>query len=742
MIISPPFIFDVQEEPEEDFLARTMVNEQGSEGCFPISHFANWHGGVHLAAPGDPQGGYAPVRAMADGVVAFVRQSTVNATQTPVDHPLKYRNTWTDDGCVVIRHETTIGADAHGTETTVVFFSIYMHLAAVYTTVRQGDRVYRKQGLGIAGSIYGVENQIHLEIICDDTNLERIIGRSRTETQISRTRTGRIDAAFGTIWYLLPQGTMFYPDPPQIAPIHTSTEPLVVGLTFRDGACIAETRRVDGRSVSAPAPTPLPGGPMLPAPPTELTVADYEYDLQRKALADYPQSQSAGYELLRFGRVLGPDSLQPPNASHAHKVISPGGEGWVELNAPNVRQYSDADFPDWAGGWRLIDGQGSTDSRCASAGDAVIAALELVLDPKTPRIGIKAALADSAQYARLTHKICKFRSEWENSDLDARYGWLKTDPDVQMSSQNFERHKAHVTALSFWQQANLGIDAVHWHIHPRLFIELFRKCGWLSLDELCQLLPRVPHPPRIARNDISWIEAGNRFRAYQIPLNRMMRKYNILSAKRQTIFLPQTYTEIGLWSVDPTREIGEGRSRAYDAFYGRGIMQLTWPENFAAYGAFRTLANIAANVPYADQQQRITATSSHLWGPSGKRRVWFPRYDPEVVADDHHAACDSGGFFWVSKWTSKGTRWNINKIADRPFNPVSSIGRTSELVNGGGNGFEERERWSYYVNRYRGDSVDDQASETFSMSYAFTVAKGKTVTRNYSVTVDYTAQRP
>lgn len=29
--------------------------------------------------------------------------------------------------------------------------------------------------------------------------------------------------------------------------------------------------------------------------------------------------------------------------------------------------------------------------------------------------------------------------------------------------------------------------------------------------------------------------------------------------------------------------------------------------------------------------------------------VWGPRFDPDIVAENKYNACDSGGFYWVSK---------------------------------------------------------------------------------------------
>src|SRR5207245_1662128 len=101
-------------------------------------------------------------------------------------------------------------------------------------------------------------------------------------------------------------------------------------------------------------------------------------------------------------------------------------------------------------------------------------------------------------------------------------------------------------ALCFWKEANLGIDAAHWHFHPREFIKHFRKCGWLSTDELAQLMPRKHGQNRSSMATVSWAIAKSRFdnarlHFTHIDINKAWRKYGFLTASRQTMFLAQSY---------------------------------------------------------------------------------------------------------------------------------------------------------------------------------------------------------
>src|SRR5690606_20079920 len=139
------------------------------EGSYPVSHRMNWHGGLHLEAPAGPNG-RLPVRAIADGTVVLCRQPIPRpATQEAQrQHALGYYRGWTDNGVVVIRHETEIG---EGANAQVTFYSIYQHLHAIRPAVRAGQRIYRKGEIGQAGYVYGQPNRIHFEIVCDDPNL-------------------------------------------------------------------------------------------------------------------------------------------------------------------------------------------------------------------------------------------------------------------------------------------------------------------------------------------------------------------------------------------------------------------------------------------------------------------------------------------------------------------------------------------------------------------------------------------
>ncbi|MEA3121897.1 MAG: hypothetical protein QOH33_1458, partial [Paraburkholderia sp.] len=116
MIISPPFLpsqsgHDMDSanagdsvRSDQDVCAAGMHECAPGNGAYPVSYSLGWHGGPHLIAPRAANGHTEPVRAIADGVVVYVRKTDASDKAA-----LRYRGVRTDDGCVVIRHTTEIG---------------------------------------------------------------------------------------------------------------------------------------------------------------------------------------------------------------------------------------------------------------------------------------------------------------------------------------------------------------------------------------------------------------------------------------------------------------------------------------------------------------------------------------------------------------------------------------------------------------------------------------------------------
>ncbi|MCC6075356.1 hypothetical protein ACFPTX_12850 [Pseudomonas sp. GCM10022188] len=704
MIISPPFIpTPISGENDQSFLDRAMQGGTPGDGGFPLSYDLNWHGGIHLTAPREGSA-TLPVRAIADGTVAYFRHPLAFSDDSL--HPLNYRGNWTDNGCIILRHETEIG---EGEKARVVFYSIYQHFSSIILTNPSiGMQIYRKDILGNAGKIYGVPDKIHFEIISNEP--EKLLGRS-TATLNYLTGNGRTDSCWGDIHFYLPPEVLCHADHPStwLDANNTSTalsrpnENLFIRIRYAQGQCTLSTFTENGELL----------GERQEAP-------DYEYDLYKTACQHYPACPSSGYELLRFGRVLGPDALQPANAAHWRKIALPGGtSAWVNLHSPTVTCFSDADFPHWQG-WQLIDDDNDADSHCQSPRLRTL--LKLHEDPlfsdQTDAVSIAnssaynelsaeekdllseryalehqrntALLNNSVTQSNIKRCIFKFASEWSKNEFDARYGWLlKVADGGPLHTESYEKLKSHQQALAFWEEANLdGIEINHWHFPPREFIEAFRKCGWLSQSEFKQLIPK--HALRkISATQHAWEPVNTNLTSptstltkNRTPLNKMMRTYGINTPMRIASFMGNSIQETS-W-LSRTSE-GSGSTSWYAPWYGRGFLQLTNPGNYIDYWRYRgrSISNTLYDALTTAYNQ-IYAQPPSLRNNSQLQDINFSGLTIEIqrwrshvegngtTNEDLYSPSDSAGFYWISK--------KMAKYSDQPH----TLERVSATTNQGG----------------------------------------------------------
>lgn len=707
MLISPPFL-PARGATQDDAAYLGTAMRITDHGYFPVSNQLAWHGGLHLQAP--PSGnGQEPVRAIADGTVVYVRVPTArpaNAAEAEV-HVLNYKDGWTDDGCVVIRHDTTIGAQGD-TETQVRFYSIYMHLREIRNTnVVQGQTIHRKTALGTAGSFEGIPDLIHFEIICDDDNLQRLIGRNAGD--LNTNADGRTDAVFGELYFKLPASTQVYPQRPALNQA-TGTqgaalgEELFVGLHYRGGNAQVTTYRANGTTLGAALPE-----------------ADAEYNLYRDAgriveayrTARTPQTpaHSAVYELLRFGRVLGPDTLNPADTPHWRQIRTPNGQGWVNLNATSVTKYSAADAPQWAG-WHLLQDYQDDNSRCDV--DVIRQKLDENGDGISTGAEAEQKLADAAVRENLRGLVCKFPTEWQRTGIDTRWHWLTAEGpnsgsgnipslsgNTYLSQADFSKFERHAKALAFWEDAALqGIQAAHWHFHPVKFIEHFKKCGWLSSSEM----KRIYEDRETIYTDVSQSSQTIKER-YRLSFNRVFRKYLLNTPLRMAHFFGQAAQEsyyfmlvresairvttairdnhISIRSEEAgylqitndnraqlryfaePGQVGyyEGRTTLGNTdagdgikFRGRGMKQLTGRYNYSEYWVFRG---------WLDRNSYDAA-----WFRNGRPG---PTIDnPQIAADVPYNAVDTAGFYCA--------KTKIHEAADGGATATDSAA-VSRLVN-------------------------------------------------------------
>ena len=408
------------------------------------------------------------------------------------------------------------------------------------------------------------------------------------------------------------------------------------------------------------------GKPIGTLPAVQLEVADFEYDMYKLAgdrHAAYlskggslPSSPSGWYELLRFGRNLGPDPL-PADAAHWRQIPTAKGNVWADLNAAGTFKFSEADFLPVMG-WNCFgDDPNPEDQRCDSV---ELKRLIRDRDPENETRMTRAALckriAKDFVREKLRRVICRFPTDWDRATVAKRYSWIR-DPkeDFGMDNQgNWDRFMRHCDATTFSELPD-ELKKANWRFHPVEFIGVMRRCGWLSKQEIVQNLPgdRTKSVDAIvALLDTPILERSGRLMrpAFLHPaLSLTMRKYGINTYLRMAHWFSQTMHESGLFRS--MREYGndayltkyyEGRCRSPIKrvingitstltplgnceigdgvrYSGKGLIQLTGGDNYRAYEKYRNNGNFTTDP------------------------------NPEKLVAEAVTACDVAGAYWVSK---------------------------------------------------------------------------------------------
>jgi hypothetical protein len=667
-------------ESEEDYLNRILTNHVSTHsGRYPVSSLNtaqgvehHWHGGLHLVGSGEP------IRAIADGTVVAYRI----AAQTE-NYPGQGNY---DTSFVLLRHETQSGEN-----TTVVFYSLYMHLALRSTLAADrlaqlpqwlrnatpgpnvqrpaNQRVWRKEVLGFAGQLYNRET-CHFEVFTTAAALNAFWRDSTTVTQ----GAGSADF-FGDAHFVIPANQTFAVRHPrattgathQINFAGTAHYALPLGQAGNNTAQLFVSVRLEhGRRIA----TTYEAGPhdtyrQVGAPVQQ---DNYEYELYRLATALYPDCPSAGFEMLRFGRILSTDTTTR-NENWQLVRYSATAVGYINLAPQAVAKLSDADFVHWQG-WEKHD-EGSA----ASATDSVCDDAEVV--------ALSQATADADSQRKLRHFICKHPSEWDAADLATRFARFREPGQPLQVQASWDQFEQHVQKMAFWANTGLGERSV-WHFHPLQFVYHYRKCGWLSSSEMKQMVPN--HAIRNAGRGMMWepitlvTTAQSVFARQQVPLNKMMRKHNIKGDLRYASFFGNAIQETA-WFFSAQRynnQLHENNTaERYYPWDGRGFLQLTWSDNYIDYWDYLgrgSQISAAVRTTLQNAQVRVNAqprsNAAYLTADTQIPQTIID-WRNDVANSRGNDAAGSAGFYWA--------KFKMASYADVPH----QLERVSVATNSG-----------------------------------------------------------
>ncbi|MEK6294344.1 MAG: M23 family metallopeptidase [Paraburkholderia tropica] len=646
MIISPPFLPAAgapSSNPDAPDPMMDAVDQfELAHSIYPIAFDRRWHTGVHLM-PGTQN---ERVRAIADGeVVAYrVAQKAIDGGDGALD---------SNTGFVLLKHTTETGDGR-----SISFYSLYMHLleldgyAGVGVQVNSlpeflrtptpdegqaggGKKVYRKDVLGLPGRCHG-QRHVHFEIFMLPGDFNAYF----TSTQLGNAQPVTPDHSdcWGHTYYMIRPGQTFLARPTG-ADAHNKVNgtlfPPLQGGTNQDYALHVETYFHKGARYTSSWRVEQDGTRTL-LTPQPVKEAGFEYGLITRAKNLYPACPSDGLELMRFGRILTtpatlsdtsantppdvaagvsgnphPMAQASPRTTWLRVAYAPGQEGYLDVNGPGVVVLSDADFPFLAGWQKISEGNTpySDDGMCD------VDALKTIVGDIAPPSG-SAAAADSgdalSNYVRdheavrtqLRGFICEAPTEWNSAHNDIRYAKLN-DPEGFYGKQKETNPDGYAKFLDllkkfqFWDKTSITEDKL-WFFHPLQFIRYFRRCGWLSADEMARCFPRSLLHLTLTQfhaSTTTWSDARARAATWALPFNQATRKYGVSGSRQRLLhFFSHVVPETG--NLHYVREI-RGETKSYNPYYGRGLIQLTHLDNYQAYGNFRKFPQGSAPAEYS-----------------------------------------------------------------------------------------------------------------------------------------------
>ncbi|MGL5846387.1 MAG: hypothetical protein ACRCYG_07255 [Aeromonas veronii] len=186
---------------------------------------------------------------------------------------------------------------------------------------------------------------------------------------------------------------------------------------------------------------------------------------------------------------------------------------------------------------------------------------------------IKAALADEELSGKLRMLFIKHKSEWVKPG-----DWPRLKQELAEQPKLYEYATQVHNNMAWMEDASaILVDTQPWFIHPAGMMGLIENkhtgCACnrdLTLDELKSLKP--------ARGI-----SDERLQSYLDTFNKSFSDYSVTTCVGKAHFLAQVFHESG--NLYYTKEIG-GNAKSYSPWYGRGLIQITFKDNYQAYGDY------------------------------------------------------------------------------------------------------------------------------------------------------------
>lgn len=211
---------------------------------------------------------------------------------------------------------------------------------------------------------------------------------------------------------------------------------------------------------------------------------------------------------------------------------------------------------------------------------------------------LRRALSTDWLADRIVRIVAKYESEWGGTMAK----WDALDSGMLEGIDIWRSEKERIGRLRFWDDAAgvtdfPGSPVVH-HFHPvGLIVNFQGGCQCAGDLTAAQLSAMAPHAPQA------------RIEAYLPSLNDWFRRRSMTSCINRAHFLAQAIHESGEFQF--TRELGTNLS--YDPWRGRGLIQITFENNYAAYGAFAGVDVTSGDEARARMEQTPHSVGSAFW---------------------------------------------------------------------------------------------------------------------------------